>query len=115
MRFDWRLVGVIAIIVVLASSGRLPWPIVTLALALAGGYMLRYGWRVWGGGASFSGGRRVTYWRGQRIEIDQARRGSSLPSLRSAGPAAVYLVLGAVFVMAAASIMLDRLGVFDRR
>jgi hypothetical protein len=111
-RFDWRLVGVIAVIIILASSGRLPWPVVALALGVAGGYLLRYGWRVWGGGSAIAGRRKVTYWRGQRIEIEPARRGPNLPSLNSLGPAALYLLLGAVFVLAAASITLDQLGVF---
>ncbi len=109
-RFDWRIVGIVAVIVIFAASGRLPWPVVGLAFGVAGGYLLRYGWQVWGGGAGT--GRRVTYWRGQRIELQPERRGPSLPNLRTIGPAALYLVLGIVFVLAAASMTLDRLGIF---
>ena len=111
-RFDWRIVGIIAVIAIFAASGRLPWPVVALAFGVAGGYLLRYGWQVWGGGASLGANRRVTYWRGQRIELQPERRGPALPSLRTIGPAALYLVLGIVFVLAAASMTLDRLGIF---
>ena len=105
--FDWRWIGLIAVVVVLASSRQLPWPIVALALAASGAYVLFYGWRVWGG----AGVRRsrVTYWRGQRIEVTEARRGFAIPPLRAIVPALLYLVVGAVLFLAGISIVVEQL------
>ncbi|MFN8501709.1 hypothetical protein [Kouleothrix sp.] len=47
IRFDWRWVGVIAVLVVLTNSGRLPWPVTALAVGAGGAWLLYMGWRVW--------------------------------------------------------------------
>lgn len=107
--FDWRWVGLIAVLIVIAGANRLPWPLVALALGGGGGYLLVYGWRIWSGGDGGRGGR-VVYWRGQRVEVKPSR-GPALPPLRSIGPAALYLLLGGLLVAAAATIVLGRLGV----
>lgn len=84
MRFDrsW-LPGIIAIVVLVLlfrqlSGLTLAWP-VRLALATAGGlWFVWTAWKLWRnptGRAEFSsGGKRVQYWRGQRIEIAPAPR-----------------------------------------
>lgn len=110
IRFDWRWVGVIVVLVVLTNSGRLPWPVTALAVGAAGAWLLYMGWRVWmreGGPPERS---RVTYWRGQRIELEPPRRGPALPRMRDIGPAALYFIVGVVLLLAAATIGLRGLG-----
>jgi len=108
-RFDWRWVGLIAVLIIVSGANRLPWPIVALALGAGGFYLLRYGWQVWAGTGGGRGGR-VVYWRGQRIEVNKSR-GPSLPSWRDIAPAAIYLLLGGVLALAAVSIVLRGVGI----
>jgi hypothetical protein len=110
MRFDWRWIGLIAVIAILANNGRLPWTVTAAAFALSGGYLIYYGWGKWTGSGFRSNGSQVKYWRGQRYEIRPARRSSSLPSLSTIGPAAIYFALGAVLLLSALAIALRRLG-----
>ena len=107
LRFDWRWIALIVIIAVLANSRRLPWPVLVLALGIGGGYLLYYGWQVWGGGGISRS--QVKYWRGQRYEARPQRR-AQLPSLRTIGPALVPLLLGAVLVLAALAVVLRQVG-----
>jgi hypothetical protein len=110
MSFDWRWAGLIAVIIILAGANRgVPPLFVALALAAGAFFLLRHGWRVWGGRGA--GGRaRVTYWRGQRIELSEPR-GPALPPLRSIGPAALYLLLGAILALGALTVALRSLGI----
>ncbi len=108
-RFDWRWVGLIAVLIIIAGANRLPWPLVALALGGGAFYLLRYGWQVWSSTGSGKGGRRIVYWRGQRIEINPSR-GPALPSWRDLAPAAIYLLLGGVLALAAVSIVLRGVG-----
>ena len=104
IRFDWRWIAAILVIALLANSRSLPWPIVAGALALGGGCLLYLGWEVAGGVGSLRGPadtRRVSYWRGQRIETQAPPRQVRMPSLRELGPAALYLIIGGVLVLAA--------------
>jgi hypothetical protein len=104
-------VALILFVAVLVNANRLPWQITALALGGAGGYLLVLGWRVWthtGGSPTRS---RVTYWRGQRIETAPPRRGPALPRWSDIGPAAIYFLLGGVLVLAALTVILQRLGV----
>jgi hypothetical protein len=107
-RFDWRWVGLIAFVALLANAGRLPWQAIALALGGGGAYVLTIGWRAWTrpGGALERG--RVTYWRGQRIETPP-RRGASMPRLRDIGPAAIYFLIGGALILAAVAIVLNNL------
>lgn len=107
LRFDWRWIALIVIVAIVAAGQQIPWPIVFLALAGGGGYLLYLGWRIWGGGSVNSS--RVTYWRGQRIEKPAQRR-VSIPPLRAIGPALLYLIIGGAMVLAALAIVLTRLG-----
>jgi threonine/homoserine/homoserine lactone efflux protein len=110
LRFDWRWIAVIAALAVLASWRQLPWQLTALVLGGGGVYLLLTGWRTW---TRFSGPPsrdRVTYWRGQRIELAPQSRGPALPRLRDIGPAAIPLLIGGVMVLAALSLVLGRLG-----
>ncbi len=107
IRFDWRWIALIVIIALIVSGPTLPWPVLTLILAASGGYLLYRGWQVWGGG-NFSS-KRVSYWRGQRIEMHTSRK-ASLPSLRNIRPALIYLVIGGALTLSAIGVVLNRLG-----
>jgi hypothetical protein len=110
VRFDWRWVVAIVVIVVLASAGRLPWYVSALAAGGSGVWLLVIGWQAWvrSGGPPSRG--RVTYWRGQRIEAAPARRGPALPRWSDIGPAAPYLIFGGILVLAALTIALRAFG-----
>lgn len=106
--FDIRWIALAVIAVVVASANRLPWPIVALALAGGGIYLLRYGWQSW---SRNGGGRgKIVYWRGQRVEIGRPSR-MALPPWRELGPSAIYLLLGAVLTLASGAIVLRGLGI----
>ncbi len=108
-RFDWRWVAAIVFIAILVGAQRLPWWIVMLTLGIGGGYLLYLGWQVWGQESGTSGrGKRVTYWRGQRIELEPERGSNSLPSLRSMGPALLYLISGGLLVISALVMLFQR-------
>lgn len=109
MNFDWRWVSAIAVIVLLTQATRLPWYLMAAILAGGGAYFISLGWNAWrrenGGGSS-----RVTYWRGQRYEV-APQRGPALPRWRDVAPALVFLAIGSVLVLAAASLVLQVFGV----
>ena len=111
IRFDWRWLAVIGVLVVLANAGRLPWPATALVVGGGGAWLLVQGWRVWvraGGAPSRS---RVTYWRGQRFEVAPPRHGPALPRWSDIGPAALYFILGGLLVLSAITIALRGLGI----
>jgi hypothetical protein len=108
-RFDWRWIVLIVIVAIIANGAQLPWLVLFLALAGGGGYLLYLGWQVWGGGAFSS--KRVTYWRGQRIETPAQRR-RGLPPLRAIGPALLYLIIGGALVLTALAVLLRQFGVY---
>jgi hypothetical protein len=104
IRFDWRWVALIVFVAILASAQSIPWPILALALGAGGGYLLYMGWQIWSGGRGIGSKPRVTYWRGQRIELAPERR-SGMPPLRSITPALVYLVLGGALLLGAVAVV----------
>jgi hypothetical protein len=110
VRFDWRWIVGIGVIAVLANAGRIPWPITTLITGGSGIWLLTLGWQAWvrSGGPPSRG--RVTYWRGQRIELAPTRPGPALPRWRDIGPAAPYLIFGGILVLVAITIALRALG-----
>jgi hypothetical protein len=110
MNFDWRWVGLIAILIVVTAGNRIPAPLVALALGGAGGYLLWEGWKIWSRSGGRGSGRRVVYWRGQRVEMGGQSRRPALPSFRGIGPAAIYLLLGGVLSLAALSLVFRQLG-----
>lgn len=111
LRFDWRWVALIILVALLANAGRLPWPVIALALAAGGAYLLMLGWRAWTRTGGAPSRTRVTYWRGQRYEVGPARRGPALPRWGDIGPAAIYFVLGGLMLLGAASVVMRAFGV----
>lgn len=103
-RFDWRWVALIALVAIIMGGRQLPWPILLVALAGSGGYLLSLGWQSWGRKTGNS--TRVTYWRGQRIEIAPERR-RMLPSLQALAPVLVYFVIGSILLLSALVVLLQ--------
>ncbi len=120
MRFDRSWLPAIAVVLVLVLLQRqvrgLPWSAQTL-LAVAGGlWLLWIAWRLWRnptGGAEFGGGgKRVQYWRGQRIELAPA------PSQRQQKlktPPPLQLALAIAYGLAGAGILALVVGGLIRR
>ncbi len=108
LRFDWRWVALIVMVAAIANGTRLPWPILSAVFTGGGGYLLYLGWQMWSGGSISS--RRVTYWRGQRIESPTGQR-TSIPPLRAVVPALPYLLIGLALVVAGVSLVLRQFGI----
>jgi threonine/homoserine/homoserine lactone efflux protein len=110
IRFDWRWLVLVGGLIVLAAGSQVPWIIRLLVLAGGGGYLLWIGWQKW----TLSGGppsrSSVTYWRGQRIELEPRRRGPALPRVQDIGPALIYLIIGGLMVLAGAALVLQEFG-----
>lgn len=109
-RFDWRWIALIAVVALLANARSLPWPIITFALAAAGGYLLNLAWNAYSGGGGAIGGPRVTYWRGQRIETGGRRPMFRPTSVSTLVPVVVYGLIGLALLLAAVARMISGLG-----
>jgi hypothetical protein len=112
-RFDWRWLILIGFIAILANGRALPWPVTALAFAAAGGFLLSMAWRSWGLGGSWTGGReskRVTYWRGTRIETSGPPRRYRPKTWEEIAPVVIYGVFGAALLLAALAVTLRALG-----
>lgn len=107
IRFDWRWIAAFLLVAILVAGQSIPWPIFMLALGLAGGYLIYIGWQAWQRAAPSGGGsRKVTYWRGQRIELDKpSRGGGDTSSLKAIAPSLLYFVLGGAMVLAAVAVL----------
>lgn len=110
IRFDWRWLALIGLLVVITNAARLPWAVTALALAAAGGYLLYRGWVIWRRAGGTPSRSRVTYWRGQRYEVGPPRPGPALPDMRGLRPAAAHLFVGGVLTLAAVAVALSALG-----
>jgi hypothetical protein len=118
MRFDrsW-LPGIIVVLVLVLLQQRvlrLPWS-AQAVLAIGGGlWFLWTAWNIWrnptGGAAFGSGGRRVQYWRGQRIELAPAPR---QPKIKTPPPA--QLALAIAYALSGAGILAAVVGGLLRR
>lgn len=108
-RFDWRWMALIVVVAIIAGGRQLPWPVLMLALAGSGGYILYLGWQAWGRESRGSSSTRVTYWRGQRIEIPPERH-RLLPSLQTVTPVIVYFLIGGIFVLSALAVLFRNIG-----
>ncbi len=106
----WRWLALIVLVLVLTNSRTLPWPLVVLILGGAAVYLLREGWFVWRRAGGPPTRSKVTYWRGQRIEVGSPRAGPALPDLRSIGPALIYLIPGLILALVAVAIVLRSAG-----
>ncbi len=111
LRFDWRWIALIIIVIILFNAQSLPWPLTALALALPAGWLLyRAGQSL---GLSLPGSRsstRVTYWRGRRIETSGPPR--QMVSFDRSGIATgiLYGALGLAFAGAAVVVVTRHLG-----
>ncbi len=112
LRFDWRWLALFAIIIVLANTRSLPWPLTALALALPAGWLLYQAAQTLG--ISLPGGRpstRVTYWRGRRIETSGPPRRNALWDRANLAPGLLYGVVGLALALAALAVVARNLGV----
>ncbi len=95
--YDWR--WIVVSIIVLASFGlvRLPQPS-PLFLALIGGggawWLFQAGRIPWRGINPMTGGRE-TYWRGQRVILEQPRRVSRRPAALPLAMSIIYFMMSA--------------------
>ena len=93
------IVVIIAILFAFQVVPRLPLEIRLILGLASAGFMLFHSvnqLRSSGGGASLTSGKRVQYWRGQRIEIEEPRSKAIKRSFnRRSGIALVYAAVGA--------------------
>lgn len=98
--FDWRWIVVIVVALMFFGQLRLsPSPILGVVLLGLGGYWaLSAGLAPWRGRGSLLGNTKVTYWRGQRIELKQPHRSRlAAPAMTPLLVSLLYLALGVVF------------------
>lgn len=110
LRFDWRWLGVIVVVALLANSAMIPWQIFVVGIAAAGSYLFVLAWREWQGGAGIGDGKREVYWRGERIELPAERNTSLAPSNRNVGATLLYGALGAAMWLGAIGVIFNQLG-----
>lgn len=116
VRFDWRWIGLIIVIALIANAPVIPWPVLAVLFVGGGGYLVYTGWQVWRGnvgiGKIHTGEPRVKYWRGQRIELDVSPKRSTnpFPPLRAIGPAVVYFIIGGALLLAGVSVIMRHTG-----
>jgi hypothetical protein len=110
-RFDWRWVAVIAFVAILANSRALPWPIPVAALGAAGGYLVYLAWEAWNRtGLRSRGTTRVTYWRGERVEMQRPAPRIRPGDFTTLAPTLVYALVGSALLLAGVARMLRQLG-----
>ena len=112
--FDWR--WIIVIVIALMFFGQLqisPSPMVGVVLLALGGYWaVQAALRAWREASPGLGSTKVTYWRGQRIELRQPRRARfRTPAVTPLAVALIYLLMGAGLWLGAARLLL-RLATF---
>lgn len=112
-RFDWRWLILIGFIAILANARSLPWPVTALTFAAAGGFLVTMAWRSAGLGGWGAGGgsKRVTYWRGTRIETQGPPRRFRPRTWEELTPVVLYGIVGAALLLAALAVTLTGLGV----
>lgn len=93
------IVVIVAILFAFQVVPRLPLEIRLILGLAAAGFMLFHSFnqlRSSGGGTSLTSGKRVQYWRGQRVEIEEPRSKAIKRSFnRRTGIALVYVAVGA--------------------
>ncbi len=107
--FDWRWIVLILIALVFFGQVSLvPSPYVGVILLALGGYWaVQAGLGPWRGRNAILGSKRVTYWRGQRIELGPPSRSRvRLPATTPLLVSVIYLALGAGLIFAALSLLL---------
>ncbi|MGB9737847.1 MAG: hypothetical protein C0184_08395 [Chloroflexus aggregans] len=111
LRFDRRWIALLIIIVVLANTRSLPWPLTALALAIPAGWLLYQAAQTLG--IDLPGTRsstRVTYWRGRRIETSGPPR-RFIVNRANLVPGLLYGVFGLALALAALAVVTRNLGV----
>lgn len=109
-QLDWRWVAIIIFIVLLANARSLPWPVTALALGGGGVYLLALAWQAWGVGGRGGRNGRVTYWRGQRVEMPRQPRRLKPTTLGAIAPVLIYALIGLALLLGAVVIAAGRLG-----
>ncbi len=102
--FDWRWIVVIVIALIFFGQINLSLsPILGVILLGLGGYWgIQAGLSPWRGRGSMLGSTKVTYWRGQRIEMKQPRRSRlSVPASTPLAVSIFYLAIGVMCVIGA--------------
>lgn len=112
-RIDWRWIALFAIIIILANTRSLPWPITALALAFPAGWLLYQAAQTFG--ISLPGLRqsntRVTYWRGRRIETTGPSHRRPLLDQHNLASGLLYGIAGLALALAALAVVARNLGV----
>ena len=103
--FDWRWIILLLIALMFFGQLRLaPSSGLGVVLLAAGGYWaIQAGLGAWRSGGATLGSTKVTYWRGQRLEIPQTRR------QRFRTPAATPLIIAFVYVAMGVGLLLGAL------
>lgn len=109
-QFDWRWVAIIIFIALLASARSLPWQVIALGLGGGGAYLLVMAWQALGIGGRGSRNGRVTYWRGQRIEMPRQQRRLKPTTWTEIAPVLIYALIGLALLLGAVVIVAERLG-----
>lgn len=110
-RFDWRWVVIILFVAVLANSSSLPWIIPALALGGVGGYILYLAWQAFERtGLRQRGKARVTYWRGERVEMRRPAPPLRPGDFTVLAPTVIYGLIGSALLLAGVAIALRQFG-----
>ena len=107
--FDWRWIVVIVIALVFFGQLRIaPSPVLGVVILALGGYWaIQAGLEPWRGRAPILGSSKVTYWRGQRIEMKQPTRARfRTPATTPLIVSIVYLSMGVGLWFATLSLLL---------
>ncbi|NTW97813.1 MAG: hypothetical protein HGB28_04605 [Oscillochloris sp.] len=110
LQFNWRWAALIIFIALLASARSLPWPVTALTLGAGGIYLIVMAWRALGVGGRGGRGGRVTYWRGQRIEMPGPDRRPRSATWAGLAPAVIYALLGVALILGAVVVVLGQAG-----
>ena len=108
--FDWRWIILIVIALMFFGQLRLaPSSELGIVLLGLGGYWaIQAGLGAWRSGGATLGSTKVTYWRGQRLEIPQTRR------QRFRTPAATPLLVALVYMAMGVGLLLGALRLLFR-
>ncbi len=107
--FDWRWIVVILVVLVLLGQLRFAASpaLGVIVLAIGGYWAVQAGLEPWRGRGPVLGSAKVTYWRGQRIEMKQpARARFRTPATTPLIVSIVYLTMGLGLWFAALRLLL---------
>lgn len=91
----WVFVIVLVVLLLFLDELRIPWQLAAAVGLAAGAYLLNIGWQRFRESGGMTARPRVTYWRGERIVLDQPRRRQvRVPPWPTLTSAILYLLLG---------------------